>query len=113
VTRRLEPATREQIDDARPRFVALVIAKARRFAADPRAGYLAGCIPRPRVRLDAKQGELDRSRFLADRELAWVYGVAERDVPTDYYVWRVIEGPDDAYELVLTTRGPISAGPKA
>jgi hypothetical protein len=104
VTRRSEDVTPEEIEAARPRFEALVVAKAKRFAADPRAGYEAGCKPRRRAQADAEEGNEINPPSFESSELAWVYGVAERDVPPQYYSWHVVEGPHDAYQLVLTTR---------
>jgi hypothetical protein len=104
VTRRPERVTPEQIEAARPRFEALVVAKAKRFSADSRAGYEAGCIPLQRAQGEAEKGTGINPPSFKCSELGWVYGVAERDVPPEYYSWHVIEGPHGAYELVLTTR---------
>jgi hypothetical protein len=97
--------TREQLEHARPALIAAVIAKARRFAADPHAGYAEGIYLRQKAPIEPEIGKQIHSPP-SDRsdEVAWAYGVAEMDVPFGYYTWKIIEAGDGSYELVVTVR---------
>jgi hypothetical protein len=74
--------------------------KAARFAAAPETGYLAGYSPR------VQQLSLDRDARLCgvrrwSAELAWLYAVAEQDLPTARYQWEIIEEIHGAFRLVV------------
>jgi hypothetical protein len=97
--------TRAQLDVARPKLVEAIIARAKHFAEHPHEGYEAGCYLRQKAPIKPGRGPQITSPLTGRTdELAWVYGVADLDVPLAYYLWHVIEGADGTYELVLTLR---------
>ena len=67
--------------------------KARRFAASPREGYLAGYYPHARPMALDSDSRLLRVRNWNDR-LAWLYAVAEQDIPAGQYQWGLAEHED-------------------
>ena len=102
---RTDRPTKDQIEAARPTVIEAVLDKARRYAKDPQEGYAAGCYPYQKARIGLRQLEAGEIPIPGrSDQLAWVYGVASRDVPLAYYSWQVIEEEDGTFELVLTVR---------
>jgi hypothetical protein len=74
--------------------------KALRFAASPKDGYLAGYSPH------AKPASLNTdSRLIRVRNwnetLAWLYAVAEQDIPAGQPQWGLAEQADFTYRVVF------------
>jgi hypothetical protein len=102
---RPEPLTRERLEAARPKVIKAIITKARRYAVCPQEGYAAGCYLQQKAPMEPKRGAQTMSQPTGrSDELAWVYGVAEQEVPLAYYSWHVDEEADGTYELLLTLR---------
>jgi hypothetical protein len=102
---RPEPLTRERLEAARPKVIKAIIMRAKRYATYPQEGYAAGCYLRQKAPLEPQRGAQTTSQPSGrSDELAWVYGVAEQEVPQAYYTWHVVEEADGTYELVLTLR---------
>ena len=99
---RTERPTKDQIEAARPTVIKAVLNKAKRYAKDPHEGYATGCYPYEKGKIGLRQlGQDEIPPQNRSDELAWVYGVAARDVPLAYYSWQVIEEEDGTFELVL------------
>jgi hypothetical protein len=97
--------TRGQLEAARSKVIEAIITKAKRYAIHPQEGYSSGCYLRQKAPMAPKRGPQTTSQPSGrSDELAWVYGVAEQEVPLAYYSWHVVEELDGTYELVLTLR---------
>jgi hypothetical protein len=102
---KVDRPTQDQIEAARPAVIRAVLKKARQYATDPQEGYAAGCYPYQKGRVGLRQLEAGEIPVPGrSDQLAWVYGVASRDVPLAYYSWQVVEEDDGTFELVLTAR---------
>jgi hypothetical protein len=79
--------------------------KAYRFAASPRDGYLAGYSPHARPVSLSMDSRLMRVRNWNEK-LAWLYAIAEQDIPVGQPQWALVEQEDFAYQVVFDTAYP-------
>jgi len=87
----------EQLLEAKSRLSDVIPTKARRFAIFPREGYLAGYYPHATGRSQSGGGP----NHAHSHQLAWLYAVADQDIPASYYRWKVLENGPDTFQLVI------------
>jgi hypothetical protein len=83
----------------------LIERKAARFAAAPEAGYLAGYSPRIQPLSFERDTRLAGVRSWS-AQLAWLYAVAEQDLPASLHQWEIIEESHGALKLVVACHHP-------
>ena len=79
--------------------------KATRFSDSPREGYLAGYCPYTKpmsLQLDSRLVRVRRW----NEKLAWLYAVAEHDIPADHYSWQLVDQDDGSCRILINTNDP-------
>ncbi|WP_043838408.1 hypothetical protein [Muricoccus aerilatus] len=77
-------------------------ARAAEYTNDPAKGYAAGYRPDPGLRMSVQEiGRPRQSGSSRSDYVAWLYGIAQKDLPAD--MWRIDEGMNRS-DLVIFTQ---------
>lgn len=81
-------------------LISFIEERACRFAASPKEGYLAGYSPHIRDARTAVDERLARVRRWS-ANAAWLYSVAEQDIPARLYRWEIAESLNGQFSLLV------------